>query len=641
MATTDVLDLGRLRLRLILGCCLVAFIVSSIFVYSSFRLSSDLAHELERDALSNEAIIALAELEHFVAQHGASMEKLTLLCESLENSPGVSERAAYFLFDANNRLLCAQNSNKLRKEIHSETELSALLQNSTLNMGNEAYLVASVKSEAAPLTLIAARPIRSDAKVREFVVKRLSIVSFITFWAAVWVAIIVSVAVSKRVEKNGSRLAHLATHDDLTGVYNRFSIMKSIDAFAAKVLEGGKGAVLFTDLNRFKEVNDNLGHAIGDVVLCTTAERLRVTVGSSGIVARMGGDEFVIWLENASKEEAEKIAGDISLACSKQIKLSNEGISVGISIGCAIYPEHGERANDLLKNADEAMFRAKALRQHLVMFSPEDIDHNESRLILRSQIEQGIKSQEFVLHFQPKIRMTDGKVIGAEALARWQHSTEGMLPPAAFIDLIEQSEIVYSFGHYVLEKAINQLGQWHKAGRPLSMAVNLSPYNMLDTELPLLISRLLTEHKVDPSALEIELTESATMINLDAIATMFVQLNALGVEISIDDFGTGMSSFAYLKKLNVATVKIDREFIRDIGTREQDELVVAGIISLCKKMRKTVVAEGVETVEQEKRLIEMGCEYAQGYYYAKPLSSSEFMNYLQAQETPKLSKQEA
>jgi len=171
--------------------------------------------------------------------------------------------------------------------------------------------------------------------------------------------------------------------------------------------------------------------------------------------------------------------------------------------------------------------------------------------------------------------------------------------------------------------------------------VNLSPYNMLDTELPLLISRLLTEHKVDPSALEIELTESATMINLDAIATMFVQLNALGVEISIDDFGTGMSSFAYLKKLNVATVKIDREFIRDIGTREQDELVVAGIISLCKKMRKTVVAEGVETVEQEKRLIEMGCEYAQGYYYAKPLSSSEFMNYLQAQETPKLSKQEA
>lgn len=628
MQIEDALNIGRLRLRLISGCCLVALIVSFIFIYSAQKLAKDLGQETELRALKNEAISTLSYIEHIYTQHSPTTG-WTMACNALEARGKDDPNLAFVFIDSNQSRSCRVNIEKTLGGHYSSFEDIVSKAEGFTTLDGHMFVWSSASSSSPPIVIHIVRRVISQEKAQEFVFKRLSIVSFITFWVAVWAAILVSVSVSKRIELSNKKLAHLATHDDLTGLFNRFYLAKKIRLFHKQNPNNATGAVLLIDLNGFKDVNDTLGHSAGDTLLCTIATRLKKVTGEQGAVARLGGDEFVIWLENKSKHDVLDIADALAQASIKPISVNGEIVAVSASIGCAYFPEHGTAPNTLLKNADEAMYRAKVSRQTLLIHSASGKHSSQYRLKLRSEIKDAIKNDEFVLYYQPKLRLSDGNIIGAEALVRWQHPKEGLLQPFSFIDLIEQSQNVHSFGFHILTKALMQMAEWKKMGIDISVAVNLSPYNMLNNTLPEIIESQLKLLKLSPSQLEIELTESATMVQLDVIADMFKRLRDIGVTVSIDDFGTGMSSFAYLKKLDVDIVKIDREFITDLESEDQNRLVVAGIISLCKRMRKDVVAEGVETVEQEHILKAMECDYVQGYYYAKPLPKADFLKFVE------------
>lgn len=421
-----------------------------------------------------------------------------------------------------------------------------------------------------------------------------------------------------------------ATHDPLTGLPNRALFLDRLSQWIASAKRRGSlvGMVIM-DLDRFKEINDTLGHSVGDNLLIEIGRRLQQTIRESDTVARLGGDEFAVMFETADAHSAVDVAQRIGRALDSSITLGGVTIDVNASMGIALHPLHAEDPGTLMKLADVAMYQAKRNHDRFALYEPGHDRHSLRRLAILSELRQAVASDALELHYQPKVDIASERAIHAEALVRWRHPVHGMMLPDEFIPLAEQSGNIGMITKWVLKRAIADCAEWNNAGLGLAVAVNLSALDLYDAELPTFISGLLHERGLDPSRLVLEITESAVMKDAAYALKILRELKARGIKLAIDDYGTGYSSLAHLKRLPVDELKIDKSFVVNLTEdATEDGVIVRSTIELGHNMGLKVIAEGVESSEACEMLRRFGCDMAQGYFISRPLSSPQFVQWL-------------
>lgn len=432
------------------------------------------------------------------------------------------------------------------------------------------------------------------------------------------------------------QIERLALFDQLTGLPNRTQLQDRFK-FALKLAQRGGGAMalMFLDLDHFKNVNDTLGHSIGDQLLMEVSRRIKATLREEDTLSRLGGDEFILLLPDTNQDGARQVAVKLIAAVAQSCQIEQYELLNTVSIGIAMYPQDGEDFETLSKNADTAMYRVKRATRNDFCFFTHEMQANSARsLQLVNALRHALTRHELHLHYQPQMAMQDGRVIGVEALLRWHQPELGHISPAEFISLAEDSGQILAIGEWVLRTAVTQLKRWMQSGLPpMIMAVNLSAVQFRHPNLPELVTHILDEAGVAHEYLELELTEATAMDNpKDAIAIMN-RLHECGIRMSIDDFGTGYSSLSYLKKFKIYKLKIDQSFVRDICNDPDDKAIVTAIINLARSLGLKTIAEGVETASQLAYLRLQGCDEAQGYYFSRPLSTDAFEQFLRQQKS--------
>jgi diguanylate cyclase (GGDEF)-like protein/PAS domain S-box-containing protein len=425
-----------------------------------------------------------------------------------------------------------------------------------------------------------------------------------------------------------SHLRHMAHHDSLTDLPNRTLLRDRLQRELARGRRRDRlFALHFLDLDRFKAVNDALGHHLGDRLLQEVGVRLAKAVRAEDTVARLGGDEFaVLQTEVVHREEAGALAARIIEAVTRPFLCDGHEISVSASIGITLHPHDGADVEELLRNADLAMYRAKAEGRNGYRFFAADMDiHARESIVLEADLRAALGASQFLLHFQPQVNLRTGRIVGAEALLRWQRPGWGLLKPGEFLPLAEENGLIVAINTWVLREACAQAVVWQKAGLPrMRIAVNLSPVQFRKQDVHKLVVQALEDTGLDPSLLELELTEGMLMQNPEAAASTLRQLRQLGIRFSIDDFGTGYSSLSYVKSFPVDRLKIDQSFVRNLTSDPSDGAIVRAIINLGHSLRMDVLAEGVETAEQLAQLTAERCDEIQGFYVSHPLAASDF-----------------
>lgn len=433
----------------------------------------------------------------------------------------------------------------------------------------------------------------------------------------------------KNATRQTDRLQHQAMFDDLTGLPNRVLFQDRLQqAIPVSRRESQPFALLALDLNRFKSVNDTLGHQYGDLLLQQVGERLRTASRESDTVARMGGDEFSFLLPATDIIGSKVFAQKVLHVLEASFDLKGKNVEIGASIGVAVFPENGLDYESLTRHADAAMYVAKRAHSGVEMYDSSKAPDDELDFALRTELRLAIEHNELVLYFQPKISHVTSKISGLEALVRWQHPTHGMILPDKFIPLAEQTGLIRPLTSWVLEHAISQCAQLHALGIELTMAVNLSTLNLKDPTLPGKITAALEKHQLEAKWLELEITESAVMDDTMRTVQVLAELDRLGARISIDDYGTGYSSLSYFRKLPLDDLKIDKSFVIGMGKNHEDATIVRSTIEMGHELGLHVVAEGVEDRETWEKLTLLGCDAAQGYYMSRPLSSVDLLKWL-------------
>ncbi|UJP39976.1 putative bifunctional diguanylate cyclase/phosphodiesterase [Cellulomonas palmilytica] len=442
---------------------------------------------------------------------------------------------------------------------------------------------------------------------------------------ALWVLLFRTVhATSKRLQASAMENARLALLDSLTGLPNRRLLADRMRRDVAEALRsGGRVGLVLLDIDRFKDINDSLGHDHGDELLEQVAERLRGALRDEDVVARLGGDEFAVLLPDVrSVANAERLARRVRQLFIPPFQLGEMSLHVETSVGVACIPDHASDASSLMRTADVAMYSAKHHRTGVAVYDPDEDHSSPQRLVLLGDLHQAIEApvgdSELVMHYQPKVALETGRPVGYEALMRWDHPTRGLLLPGAFIPLAEQSGLIHDLTRFALTSAITQLARWREAGTPLPVAVNLSAHDVTTTAVVDSIERLLTEHDVPAELLEVEITETALVADPSRIVPVLERLGALGVHVAIDDFGIGNTSISQLRDLPVGELKIDRLFVADLrsGDGERSEVVVQAMVDLAHSFGLRVVAEGVEDEDTAATLRRLGVDRAQGFLYS-------------------------
>jgi len=428
-------------------------------------------------------------------------------------------------------------------------------------------------------------------------------------------------------KQHEAKLEHLASHDSLTGLPNRSLLRDRIDQAIVKARrEGNKVAVVFVDLDHFKLINDSLGHHVGDRLLLEVAARLATCVRSHDSVARQGGDEFVLVLtEQHGDTETLAIISRLLEVVSQPWMNDGQEFGLSCSVGISCYPQDGDDPDTLLRCADAAMYKAKASgRSTYHFYTPELNDAISERLELENSLRHALERDEFRVHYQPRIDTSSGRIVGAEALIRWDCPGKGLIPPDSFISIAEETGLIVPIGQWILQEACRQNSAWQRAGLPpISVSVNLSPIQFRHAGLVKSVAIALQQANLDPAYLELELTESFVMHDAERINVAMQSLKSLGVDISVDDFGTGYSSLSYLKRFPVDRLKVDKSFVRDIDTDPDDAAIVRAIITLGHALGLKVVAEGVETRAHLEFLQQHHCDELQGYYFSRPVPAIE------------------
>jgi len=429
------------------------------------------------------------------------------------------------------------------------------------------------------------------------------------------------------------RIAHLAHHDILTGLPNRFSLEDRLaQALSIANRDQSRVAVFFIDLDRFKNINDSLGHQVGDKLLIEVAERLKKGIRASDIVARIGGDEFVVVLTQISDNtQAAVIAETLLKEVSKPYKIDTHSLTTTPSIGISIYPDDSSDGDELIRNADIAMYHAKENgRNNYHYFTNSMLLAAQERLQFQGELRSAMEQGNLELHYQPQIHTSEGCVSSVEALIRWRHPERGSIAPKDFIPLAEETGLIHELSEWIFDEACRQLSAWMKLGiQNLKMSINLSAKQLHSSDLSEIVEATLKKHQLRGQDLELEITETAAMVDPEVAVQQLTSLRELGVGLAIDDFGTGYSSLSYLKRLPIQVLKLDRTFVHDIEHDQNDLEISAATISLAHNLGLKVVAEGVETEAQVQFLIAHQCDYLQGYYFSRPLPAMEATRYLQ------------
>lgn len=429
-----------------------------------------------------------------------------------------------------------------------------------------------------------------------------------------------------------ARIEHLAHHDILTGLHNRFSMEVRLEqAIASARREQQRIAVMFIDLDRFKNINDTLGHQVGDKLLIEVARRLKASVRDSDVVARIGGDEFVVVLVAIKdNSHAAVVSENIMQKISRPYDIDGHAINTTPSIGISIYPDDGEVCDELMRAADVAMYHAKEHgRSSYHYFNDAMLVAASERLRIEHELRIALESEQLELHYQPQIRAHDGAIVGFEALVRWNHPLDGLIYPDSFIAIAEESDIISDLGSWVIDAACRQIVVWSNLGyREHKIAINLSARQLQSEALSDEIAAVMKRHGVDGQQLEIEVTETAAMSDPELAVAQLNALRRLGLSIAIDDFGTGYSSLGYLKRLPINILKLDRSFVRDIEHDQNDAEICSATVALAHNLGLKIVAEGVETVAQRDFLVRLSYDYLQGYLYSKPLPAADVSSLL-------------
>ncbi len=420
-----------------------------------------------------------------------------------------------------------------------------------------------------------------------------------------------------------AHLIHLAHYDDLTSLPNRVFFHEMLNKTLHHSSRHKKMmAILFIDIDRFKNINDELGVAAGDLVLKEIANRFRTVLRSGDILARLGGDEFIILLNDIGHPKfASPVADKLLQVCAEPIKIENHELMVTISIGICIYPNDGESLEDLQKNADIVMHNVKQSGGSVFQYFTREMSvEAHEHIKLEAALRKAISNNEFVLHYQPKLNLNDGSIAGVEALIRWENPELGLINPIEFIPLAEETGLIMQIGEWALREACKASKAWQQQGfEPVIVAVNLSPKQFQHQDIAKLVESILLEFSLDPKYLELEITETAMMSDVEATVSKLQRIKNSGVHISVDDFGTGYTSISYLKKFPISILKIDQTFIKGISYNQNDTAIISAVIALAHSLGMKVVAEGVETAEQLQYLADNGCDIVQGYYLSRPL----------------------
>ena len=423
-----------------------------------------------------------------------------------------------------------------------------------------------------------------------------------------------------------------ANYDSLTGLANRDLFNDRLEQAIEKSKRNStKMALLFIDLDHFKEINDSPGHKVGDEVLKVVTERFNKTIRREDTLARLGGDEFTVIIENLHQgQDASLLANKILKVLKKPISINNNEFYVLSSIGISIYPDDGSSPANLLKYADAAMYRAKDDgRNNFQYYCSEMTELAFERVAMESSLRTALKNEEFVVYYQPQVDGKSNRLIGMEALVRWEHPSMGLVLPTKFIPLAESTGLIVELDRFVMKSTMTQISKWYKDGlNPGTLSMNLSVIQLQQKDFLTMFSKLIVETRCKPEWLELEVTESQIMKNPQEAIKILNNINDIGVKLAIDDFGTGYSSLSYLKKLPIHKLKIDRSFVKDLPDDEEDIAITKAVIALAKSLNLKIIAEGVETEEQKEFLIENGCESIQGYFYAKPMTSSDMQERL-------------
>jgi diguanylate cyclase (GGDEF)-like protein len=424
--------------------------------------------------------------------------------------------------------------------------------------------------------------------------------------------------------------SHDSMHDRLTDLPNRVLLRDRLEqALNVAQHDRTRLAVLAMNLDRFKEINDTLGHFNGDRVLKQVAARLEGTIQDTATVARLGGDEFAIMLTKLdSVRAATKMAQKIGKALQTPFALEGLKLDVQASIGIAVFPEHGPDADTLLQRADVAMYMAKQEKSGFVVYDPKHDKHSPHRLTLMGELRHAIETDELILHYQPKVNIKSALLTDVEALVRWQHPQHNLMSPDEFIPLAERTGLIKPLTMWVLNHAMQQHSNWRKTGLDIGIAVNVSAYGLLDLELPDLIAGLLASHGVAPERLKLEITETSIMVDQERSLQILTRLAEMGVGLSIDDFGTGYSSLSYLSKLPVSEIKIDKSFVMDMDENPKHEMIVRATIDLAHNLGLEVIGEGARSHEIYLQLEKLGSDAAQGEYISQPLSTEDFAHWI-------------
>jgi diguanylate cyclase (GGDEF)-like protein len=463
---------------------------------------------------------------------------------------------------------------------------------------------------------------------------RLVVAGIAVMWVAVWVALLISTMVSRRLAVQTAALEHRAGHDGLTDLPNRTLLNERIAKAIRAADQGERRSVslVMLDLDRFKEINDTLGHPVGDALLKAVGERIRGALWGSDTVARLGGDEYALLLPLADGTHTRQVIDKVLAAIAEPYLIEGMDLEVEATLGISVYPDDSRNAVELISHADVAMYQAKQRGERFLRYDPELDPHSVTRLRLMGDLRHATERNELTLAYQPLIDIRSRRVLGVEAMLRWNHPRYGDVPPDTFIPQVEQTGTIKPLTYWVIEEALRQCAQWRREGLSLVVSVNLSARVVQDAQLPAQVATLLDRYEVRAEQVEFEITETAIMSDPVRAMQVLAELDTMGVRLAIDDFGMGYTSLAQLKRLPVDQVKIDRSFVLNMLRDANDAMIVRSIVDLAHNINRVVVAEGVESKKLLDALAELKCDVAQGYFFSRPLSAADFREWLRGAE---------
>ncbi len=613
-----------IRTRLLASFIATALLVLTVFGLMAYRIANESVALREGKAMQH----ALEEIAAYLAP-ALQKSPPDLAMRQDVRIPYLHRARLFLLHTADGKVLSLggleRDAFPATAELFAQLATNSHADSGQFEVRGLSYTWASVYIPRTAYRLILVHPaIDAEFTTLRSLGIRMLIAGGVVIWIAVWGALIITALLTKHLNNQNAQLIYQALHDDLTALPNRTLLYDRVEqALRRAHREGQPLALLIMDLDRFKEVNDTLGHHFGDFVLQQIAKRISAALRETDTVARLGGDEFAVLLPDAELQDAMNCVEKLISALDVAIPINGMSLSVKSSIGIALYPQHGTDVQTLLRHADVAMYQAKRGDTGFSLYVREQNPHSLRRLTLIGDLREAIDTGQLELHYQPKANLRQHRTHDVEALVRWQHPAFGLIQAKEFVHLAEQNGLIASLTDWVLRSAVEQCCDWRKRGINLRVAVNLSAHSLHDLNLPNHIAAILEAADLPATYLTLELTDSAMLSDLERAIDIFERLSAMGIRLSIDGFGTGLSSLSYLKRLPVNELKIDKSFVIGMVEDGHNAAIVRSIIDLSHNIGREVVAEGVQDHEVLRLLETLGCDTAQGYFISRPRNAIE------------------